>query len=98
MAYKINWTKTALEEFHKITDYIAEVRSEKSAQVFVKKAYDMSILLKEFPEIGIESTKKQGIRSVIIQKNFRMFYTFQNQIITIIGVVDVRRKKNRFQL
>ena len=91
MAYQLRWSKRASETLYKRVEYLAENRSEKAVTTFVDKVYHITDLLGEFPEMGQVLDKEKGIRSVLINPNVRLTYTFDGTAVTLLRFTDTRQ-------
>lgn len=71
---KLIWTEQAINDLEDIGDYIAE-SSEKYAKLTVKRLYDKSDILKQFPQTGrIVPEKNEETVRELIEGNYRIIY------------------------
>ena len=71
---KLIWTDQAIEDLGVIGDFIAE-NSEWCAKLTIKKLYDRTNILKEFPRTGriVPEKNEQNVRE-LIEGNYRIIY------------------------
>lgn len=93
MVVQIKWTKEAKFQFNEILDYwdFRNGSSIYSTKLLVLVDQTIKILLK-YPEIG-RPTENVRIRMKII-KDYFLYYSFDNETLTILGVSDMRRDPN----
>lgn len=71
---KLIWTEQAINDLEDIGDYIAE-SSEKYAKLTVKRLYEKSDILKQFPQTGrIVPEKNEETVRELIEGNYRIIY------------------------
>lgn len=71
---KLIWTDSAIADLDAIGDYIAQ-NSEKYAMMTVKKLFERTEILKNFPEAGrIVPEKNEETVRELIEGNFRIIY------------------------
>jgi len=99
MAYKIVWTKKALDSFENILDYLQKEYGTKTASEFAQKVYQTLDLLAEFPQMGSVEVKTKDIRGFLITKQTRLFYRLKVKVenITLLNFFDTRQDNiNKF--
>jgi toxin ParE1/3/4 len=71
---KLIWTDQAIEDLGDIGDFIAE-NSERYAKLTIKKLYDRTNILKEFPRTGriVPEKNEENVRE-LIEGNYRIIY------------------------
>ena len=93
MELKVVWTKTAKKNYLKILSYIEHNFGSTSGQKYHERVEELIDLLKTFPEMGTKQTGKNHLRGIILYRRTTIFYTFDNQVVKIINLVDNRREK-----
>ena len=92
MAYPVIWTDNADRSMYQLTDFLAQRWSSQVVQEYVDKVYDCVDLLREFPEIGRVTNKKQSIRRVVIRPYTRLYYQVKEEQVFLLRFVDTRQK------
>ncbi len=84
---KLIWTDQAIEDLGIIGEYIAE-NSEKYAKLTIKKLYDRTQILKEFPRTGrIVPEKNEETLRELIEGNYRIIYEIASDSLIYIMTV-----------
>lgn len=68
MAYKIIWTKQAINGFDKIINYLSENWTEKEIIRFINETDRFFEILSQFPEILQRTARKENVRRGPINK------------------------------
>ena len=84
MALKVLWSKKANYKLDKIILYLENEFGESVAKVFVKKVFDFTDTLSNYPEIGIIQDKTKNIYGFTLIKQINIFYR-------------IKKKKRKFQ-
>lgn len=95
MAYKINWSEIALEDYNEIINYLITNWSFSIASDFgdiVNKKLDN---LSKRPFIGIKSNKNSSVRSILFTPHNRLYYRITNQTIELLTIIDPRQNPDR---
>lgn len=93
MPFKVKWTTEAQSQFHNILDYWNEKIGSQTYSNKLIKVFENSIsTLSVFPKMG-HVTDNARIRVKVI-KDYFLYYSFENDTITILGVSDMRRNPN----
>ena len=74
---KIIWNEFARQDFYQNIDYLLKEWSEKEAQVFIDKAFDVLYAL-EKGNVEFQKTNKKDIRRCVISKQFTLFYRIKD--------------------
>jgi toxin ParE1/3/4 len=84
---KLIWTDQALGDLTNIGDYIADT-SEKYAKLTVKKIYDRTDILKQFPRAGrvVPEKNEEKVRE-LIEGNYRIIYEIASETLIYIQAV-----------
>ena len=92
MALKIKWSRFADKSFDHILEYMESEWGENVTRKFVRRTYEFTDILSEFPELGsIENSEKQ-IRGFVLVKQITVFYSVKNNLIIILNFYDNRQK------
>ena len=79
---RLTWTDQAIDDLGKIGDYIAE-NSERYAKLTIKKLYERTEILKQFPLAGrvVPEKNEENVRE-LIEGSYRIIYEIfpDNQI------------------
>ena len=99
MAPRIVILKRADRKIKQIYIYLLENWNQKVADDFYKRVESITNLIATYPYIGQSSAKKQHIRRKLITKHNCLYYTFKNDSIIILDVIDTRRNpvKNPYE-
>ena len=91
MVKEVVWGKRAFNKFQKIVEYLLKEWSEKVAEEFIDKSEEKIELLKNFPNIGLKSTKKVGLRKINLSKQNMLVYRIKEDKIIILNIYDTRQ-------
>ena len=69
MAFQIEWTQNALQDYEQVINYLLKEWSIKAAVDFINKVEDRVFNLSLLPNVGIASITDPSVRSVIITKH-----------------------------
>lgn len=94
MAYEIIWSDDAKEDFRDITHYLLDNYSFEVAEKFIETLFDKVKLFENNPRIGLASRLLSSLRKIIITPHTALYYTIGGNQITIMNLVDTRRKSN----
>lgn len=90
MALKIEWSKNAEEHLTEILDYWEERNGTDTYSVKLFNLFQMELEgLTFYPEVG-RLTDNHRVRKKII-KNYFLYYSFDDKILKVLAVVDMRR-------
>lgn len=96
--FQIKWTKKALDEQADILKYwIRHNNSKTYSKKIAVEIKAKEFLLLDNPFIGIE-TDIDGIRMILIVKNFSLFYRLNNNVIEILSFWDNRRNPDHVEI
>ncbi len=98
MAYKVIYKKRFSNKLIKLLEYLEKEWDDRVATNFLSKLEMRIDTLKEQPFVGKASSKKPGIRAILITKHNKLYYKLSNTKIIIINMYDTRRnpKKNPY--
>ncbi len=91
MAYRIGWSRRALNDLEGIADYIA-VDSPTYAKNVVKKILGQSRMLTQFPRAGriVPEFDDENVRELIVY-SYRVIYRLLEDEIVVAAVIHGRR-------
>lgn len=90
MDYEVIWTEEATADFGAIVDYLTEHTTDKSISKFVSAFYRKLDLLAQMPYMGVKSTKREGVRRLLITKRYSLIYVLIVDQIYLLRVYDNR--------
>lgn len=93
MAHKIVWSETSLSDLADVLSYLKEEWSKQVSDDFTIALEDQLKVLEEFPRTGIASHEQPYIRRVLITKHNALFYTYDEEFVTLLKIVDTRSRK-----
>jgi len=93
---KVNWSKQALNEFIRVTDYIQTHFGSKTRRDFVKTVKNINRLLGQQPNMGqVEQLLEDSVvpyRSIAINHlNRIVYYISENNVVEVADFWDMRR-------
>ncbi|TFF37905.1 type II toxin-antitoxin system RelE/ParE family toxin [Mucilaginibacter psychrotolerans] len=94
MAYKIVWTKQAINGFDKVVSYLIENWTEKELREFISETDRFFEILAQFPEILQRTATKENVRRGPINKLTVITYRLKRvtKQIEIISFRSARQK------
>jgi plasmid stabilization system protein ParE len=93
MEIEIIWSPSATRNLAEILIYLESEWSVKIAEGFVKELENQIELIRAYPEIGIQSSKNNLVRRILITKHNALYYMFENQKIILLNFYDTRTFK-----
>ena len=94
-AYKIIWSSEALYNLTNIVNYLCDNWNEKIANSFLDKLDKKILLLSNQPFIGFISERDSSIRSVLLSKHNRLYYSIYNNTIELLRILDTRQNQTK---
>ena len=91
MAYKINWSEIALEDYNGIITYLITNWSFSVASDFEDTVNKKLENLSKRPFVGIKSDKNSSVRSILFTPHNRLYYRITEQIIELLTIIDTRQ-------
>lgn len=89
--FKIIWSSEALNNLTDIVNYLFDNWNEKIANSFLDKLNKKLILLSNQPFIGSVSEKDSSIRSVLLSRHNRLYYSVFNNTVELLHIPDTRQ-------
>ncbi|MDQ3108456.1 MAG: type II toxin-antitoxin system RelE/ParE family toxin [Bacteroidota bacterium] len=93
MALEINWTPLATKSLAEILIYLECEWSLKIAEGFVKELEYQLEIIRVYPEIGIQSSKNNLVRRVLITKHNALYYLVEDEKLMLLNFYDTRTFK-----
>jgi plasmid stabilization system protein ParE len=95
MEKKIIITKRFCNNTLRVYQYLLKEFSSKTAFQFLDKLEQRINLIIQHPTIGKLSAKRKNIRSIILTPHNRIFYRYQDNIIEILCLFDMRKNPKK---
>ena len=95
MAKAITWHPEAKEDFREIVAYLMEAWSPEVAEKFTEQVDKTQELIRLQPGIGVRVGRLRSVRKVSIPPHHAMYYTFLNEAIWILNLLDQRQNPER---
>jgi plasmid stabilization system protein ParE len=95
MAYQIDWTERATEDFLAIVNYLEQDWSQSIAENFIITCYKKLDILEKLPFIGAVSSKITSVRRVLITKHIALYYQVNGQTVLLLNFFDMRQASLR---
>lgn len=90
---EINWSRKALQDRTRIMEYWYELTGSVDYPVRLEKLFKTTLsLVADLPRIGPVFDEKRNIRYVII-RDYKIYYTFTDDQITVLTLWDTRRDR-----
>jgi len=96
--YRILWSEEALSGLKEIIGYLETRFSENDVRKFIMKFEKFLGLIQLNPRTFPVSSKSKNIRRSVIAKLTSVYYTFDQDTITIIAVHDNRKNPDKLKL
>lgn len=90
MDYEIVWTEEATLDFDTVVTYLAENATNKTVHQFISTFYRKIDLLLAMPYLGIKSTKREGVRRLLVTKRYSLIYVVIADQIYLLRLYDNR--------
>ncbi len=89
------WTKEAETSYGLILGYLEEAWGPSVTDAFEADVAHTIALLEIFPDAGVLELKAEGIRSIQVVRQVRLFYRYNRSFIIVLEFIDTR--SSRFQ-
>ena len=93
MGLRISWTSQAKFNFEQILQYISGKFGSLAALSYFQKVEGTIKILSTFPKLGTLQIGEENLHALILYKRTTIFYTFSENELKIVNVVDNRWKK-----
>lgn len=99
MDYKIVWTDNAIEDYHRVINYLLLEWSEKVALNFILVVEETERLILQLPLSGKIAYKDISIRGKLVTKHNKIYYRIIENTIQVLQMRDTRLSldKNPFE-
>ena len=99
MASEIEYKKRFKNKLIKVLKYLEETWSQKVSIDFLSKVDRRIEMIKNFPDIGVESTKIENVRGILITRHHWLFYKKLKDKILILNLYETQMnpRKNPYQ-
>ena len=95
MSLRSVWTAEAQRAYDELSTYLEREWGTKVADAFEADVAHTIQLLEIFPDAGILELVTEGIRSIQVARQVRLFYRHTQQLIIVLEFIDTRSA--RFQ-
>ncbi len=92
MAYEIEWTDPAKENFSEIVGYLYDIRGEASAEKFTTKLEASLKTLEQFPLAGKQHDHIPAVHVLVITKHHSLFYILHGRKVMLINILNSARR------
>jgi len=98
MAYTVEWSRNASDDFEEIFEYLKDNWSYKIAHEFTVELLIKVELIAVSPQLGTSSEKDTSIRRMLITKHNYLYYKVYTDRIVLLDFIDTRQDptKNPF--
>lgn len=98
MGLRIVWTENALEDFHTIVDYLLKNWSYPVSKKFIQIVQKRVTILSGSPTIGVAFRKFSDVRSIVLTRHNKLYYSYDEETLTVLNIFDSRQdpSKNKF--
>ena len=94
MAYEIEWTDPARENFSEIAGYLYDTWGEASAEKFTTKLGASLEILEQFPFAGKQHDHVPAVRELVISKHHSLFYIVHDRKVMLINMLNSSKRKH----
>ena len=84
MAFKIIWSKTAIQQLDETIDYLEKEWSDKELSNFFNRLEESLTAIQENPNTYKNSYRKQGLKEFQVTSHNTIFYTVNANTINIV--------------
>jgi plasmid stabilization system protein ParE len=95
MDYQIIWTSRAERSFGKILVFLQEHWPERVVRDFVIRVNDVISLIQKLPNVGMKVQGKPDMRSVVINRQTKLFYRIEGENIILFKFFDTRQHPSK---
>ena len=95
MAQKIVWKPEAKDDFHEIVDYLLNEWPDDVAEKFTEQVDKAQDFIQQHPAIGMKAGRLRSVRKIVIAPHYSLYYTFLNDEIWILNLLDNRQKEEK---
>ena len=84
------WTKEAEISYGRILEYLEMARGSSVTTAFEAEVSHTIALLEVFPDAGVLDLHTEGIRSIQVARQVRLFYRHTSAFIIVLEFIDTR--------
>jgi len=84
------WTKEAETSYGRILEYLEEAWGPSVTDAFEAEVSHTLALLEVFPDAGVLERGAEGIRSIQVARQVRLFYHHTSSFIIVLEFIDTR--------
>lgn len=95
MGKAIIWHPEAKEDFRETVAYLLETWSAEVAEKFTEQVDKAQEMIALQPNIGIRAGRLRSVRKVVIPPYYALYYTFLNEALWILNILDQRQNPER---
>ncbi len=92
MAYEIEWTAPAKENFSKIVGYLYDTWGEASAEKFTIKLQASLRVLEEFPFTGKQHDHITAVHELVISRHHSLYYIVHARKVMLLNILNSNQK------
>lgn len=96
MVKEVIWTKSSLNSFKQITDYLQNKWGDKVVKSFVQRTIEIKYLLAEESQLGSVEDPSKGVRGFLLTKHVRLFYRIKHNQIIILNLFSIASTKKKY--
>jgi plasmid stabilization system protein ParE len=93
--YKIIWSSEANQNLANILNYLLITWNGKVANDFLENIDKKLITISYQPFIGTVSEKDESVRSILLSKHNRLYYSIYNNTIELLCILDTRQNPSK---
>ncbi|MDR6809326.1 plasmid stabilization system protein ParE [Dyadobacter sp. BE34] len=94
MAYEIEWTDPAKENFSEIVGYLFDTWGEASAEKFTAKLEASLAILEQFSFAGKQHDHIPAVHELVISKHHSLFYIVHDRKVMVINILNSARRRH----
>ncbi len=94
MTINVIWHTDAIEGYEAVVDYFQNEGFVTAAENFVKNVNEIVASISKFPGRGRPSSKR-NIRYILVDKNRRMYYAYENDTLIILSFFNARQHPDK---
>ena len=94
MAYELEWTDPAKENFSEIAGYLYDTWGEASAEKFATKLEASLKVLEQFPFAGKQHDHIPAVYELVISRHHSLFYIVNARKVMLINILNSAQRKH----
>jgi plasmid stabilization system protein ParE len=96
--YKLKWSIQSRNDLKNILDFISSNWSSNEVLRFAKKLNKRINLIAAYPELFPKTLQKENIHRSVLTKQITIYYSFEDDLIKIISLFDVRQNPKKLKI